>query len=48
MSLELFLHPLSSYCHKVLIALYENDIPFKVKRARHHRGRNGGQSVGDG
>ena len=32
MSLELFLHPLSSYCHKVLIALYESDIPFVVKR----------------
>jgi glutathione S-transferase len=32
MSLELFLHPLSSYCHKVLIGLYENDIPFEVKR----------------
>ena len=32
MSLELFLHPLSSYCHKVLIALYENDTPFEVKR----------------
>lgn len=32
MALELFLHPLSSYCHKVLIALYENDIPFEVKR----------------
>lgn len=32
MSLELFLHPLSSYCHKVLIAFYENDIPFLVKR----------------
>lgn len=32
MSLELFLHPLSSYCHKVLIALYENDIAFEVKR----------------
>jgi glutathione S-transferase len=28
-SLELYLHPLSSYCHKVLIALYENDIPFE-------------------
>lgn len=25
MSLELFLHP--AYCHKVLIAFYENDIP---------------------
>lgn len=32
MSLELFLHPLSSYCHKVLIAFYENGIPFEVKR----------------
>jgi glutathione S-transferase len=28
MSLTLYLHPLSSYCHKVLIALYENAIPF--------------------
>ena len=32
MALELFLHPLSSYCHKVLIACYDNDIPFEVKR----------------
>lgn len=32
MSLELFLHPLSSYCHKVLIAFYENGIPFEIKR----------------
>jgi glutathione S-transferase len=28
MSLTLFFHPLSSFCHKVLIALYENDTPF--------------------
>ena len=28
MSLTLYLHPLSSYCHKVLIALYENAIAF--------------------
>jgi len=28
MSLQLFAHPLSSYCQKVLIALYENDLPF--------------------
>ena len=28
MSLTLHFHPLSSFCHKVLIALYENDIPF--------------------
>jgi len=32
MSLELFLHPLSSYTQKVLIALYENDIRFVAKR----------------
>ncbi len=28
MALTLYLHPLSSYCHKVLIALYENAIAF--------------------
>ncbi len=28
MPLTLYLHPLSSYCHKVLIALYENGTPF--------------------
>lgn len=28
MSLELYMHPLSSFCHKALIALYENDTPF--------------------
>ena len=32
MSLELFLHPLSSYTQKVLIALYEKDIRFVAKR----------------
>lgn len=29
MSLTLYYHPLSSYCMKVLAALYENDTPFK-------------------
>jgi glutathione S-transferase len=29
MSLTLHMHPLSSYCHKVLIALYELDVPFE-------------------
>jgi len=29
MSLTLYFHPLSSYCHKVLIALYENGTPFE-------------------
>lgn len=28
MSLTLYFHPLASFCHKVLIALYEKDIPF--------------------
>jgi glutathione S-transferase len=29
MSLKLYYHPLSSFCQKVLIALYENDTPFE-------------------
>ncbi|WP_437806932.1 glutathione S-transferase family protein [Sorangium sp. So ce1078] len=29
MSLTFYFHPLSSYCHKALIALYENDTPFE-------------------
>ena len=29
MSLTLYYHPLSSFCHKVLIALYENATPFE-------------------
>jgi glutathione S-transferase len=29
MSLKLYCHPLSSFCHKVLIALYEANIPFE-------------------
>lgn len=32
MSLMLHFHPLASYCHKVLIALYENDTPFTPNR----------------
>ena len=31
MALTLYLHPLSSYCHKALIALYENDIAFEPR-----------------
>jgi glutathione S-transferase len=31
MTLELFAHPFSSYCQKVLIALYENDTPFTYR-----------------
>ncbi|HEY6641314.1 glutathione S-transferase family protein [Povalibacter sp.] len=29
MSLTLYLHPLASFCHKALIALYENGTPFE-------------------
>ena len=31
MSLKLYFHPLSSFCHKVLIALYETDTPFEPR-----------------
>lgn len=31
MSLKLYAHPLSSYCQKVLTALYENGTPFEYK-----------------
>ena len=28
MSLTLYFHPLSGFCQKVLVALYENETPF--------------------
>jgi glutathione S-transferase len=28
MTLSLYLHPLASFCHKVLVAFYENDVAF--------------------
>lgn len=31
MSLQLFAHPFSSYCQKVLIALYENELSFEFR-----------------
>ncbi|HXV32259.1 MAG TPA: glutathione S-transferase family protein [Sinorhizobium sp.] len=31
MALTLYLHPLASFCHKVLIALYEAGTPFEAK-----------------
>lgn len=31
MSLRLYAHPFSSYCQKVLVALYENDTPFDLR-----------------
>ena len=29
MTLTLYQHPLASFCHKVLVALYENATPFR-------------------
>jgi glutathione S-transferase len=29
--MKLFAHPFSSYCQKVLVALYENDTPFELR-----------------
>src|SRR3989454_12597908 len=29
--MKLYAHPFSSYCQKVLIALYENDTPFEFR-----------------
>jgi glutathione S-transferase len=31
MSLTLYAHPFSSYCQKVLVALYENATPFAFR-----------------
>lgn len=31
MSLKLYLHPLSSYCWKTLLAFYENGTPFEPR-----------------
>ena len=51
MSLKLYFHPLSSFCHKVLIALYENDTPFEPHlvdlwtRARARRSGRSGRSA---
>ncbi|ATB32883.1 glutathione S-transferase family protein [Melittangium boletus] len=32
MTLKLYAHPFSSYCQKVLIALYENALPFELRK----------------
>jgi len=29
--MQLYAHPLSSYCQKALIALYENNTPFELR-----------------
>ena len=31
MALTLYIHPLASFCHKVLIAFYENGVPFTAE-----------------
>ena len=31
MTLKLYMHPLASFCHKVLIALYEGDVAFEPR-----------------
>ena len=35
MALKLYAHPFSSYCQKVLIALYENGTPFEWRQLSH-------------
>lgn len=35
MALELFAHPFSSYCQKVLVALYETGTPFEFRMVAH-------------
>lgn len=39
MALTFYAHPFSSYCQKVLIALYENDLPFTGSWGRRIRRR---------
>ncbi len=41
MTLTLYAHPLSSYCWKVLIALYENDTPFEFRQLDAEHEENG-------
>jgi glutathione S-transferase len=41
MSLNLFAHPLSSYCQKVFIALYENETHFQIKMLSPDHPENG-------
>jgi len=37
MKLKLYAHPFSSYCQKVLVALYENDTPFEFRQLSHDK-----------
>jgi glutathione S-transferase len=43
MTLRLFAHPFSSYCQKVLIALYENAIPFDLAPLSPEHPENGAE-----
>ena len=43
MTVELFAHPFSSYCQKVLIALYENGISFKLRMLGPDQPQNGAE-----
>ena len=43
MTLQLFAHPFSSYCWKVMIALYENDLPFDIRMLDPDHPDNGAQ-----
>ena len=37
MTLKLYAHPFSSYCQKVLVALYENHTPFEFRQLSHDK-----------
>lgn len=41
MPLQLFAHPFSSYCMKVIIALYERNVPFELKLLSSDEPENG-------
>ena len=43
MTLQLFAHPFSSYCWKVLIALYENGTPFTYRPLGPEYAENGAE-----
>ena len=43
MTTQFFAHPFSSYCQKVLIALYENDTPFTFRMLSRDEPENGAE-----
>jgi glutathione S-transferase len=43
MTLQLYAHPFSSYCQKVLMALYENATPFEYRTLAEDSGRTMGE-----